>query len=254
MYVDGSITGDGTDVAYLGSNKTIIGLSGAKLEGVGFGAFGVSNLIFQNLIISNYLAVNTGIRIKEATHHVWIDHCEFFCDKIQEWGYWGKDIAVTDESDNVTISFCKFHDNHLSVLVGDGSASPTDYDRLRVTFHHNMWYNVSEREPSYYFGKGHLFNNYHLDNSGYSIGIREDATVRTDNEVFENCNRPITTKVSTSIEGFIIGSDTNAYNNCGSNNITTTPSTWTPIYDFEDYLVPTSQVVSIVLENSGAIL
>lgn len=251
VYIDGSIVGDGTDVIYLGSNKTIIGLPGSSLEGCGFGLFGVSNVIFRNLIVSKYLAVNTGIRIKESSHHVWIDHCEFFCDRIQEWGYWGKDIAITDESDCVTVSFCKLHDNHMSVLVGDGTASPTDYDRLRVTFAYNYFYNHNEREPSYYFGKGHMLNNYHLDNSGYSIGIREDGTVRTDNEVFENCNRPISTKIAESLDGYVGGVDTNLYINCGVNNITTPLSDWIPEYDYSNLLLPTSKVKEIVLSNSG---
>lgn len=254
VYIDGNIAGDGTDVIYPNNNKTIIGKPGTTLEGCGFGLFGVNNIIFRNIIASKYLAVNTGIRIKDGSHHVWIDHCEFYNDRDNGWDYWGKDIVVSDESDLVTVSFCKLHDTNLSTLVGDGTASAGDYDKLRVTFHHNMWYNVSEREPSYSFGKGHIFNNYHLDNTGYCLGIREDATVRTDREVYENCTKPIDTTIASSLPGHVGGVDTNSYINCGSNDISNPLSDWTPEYEYEEYLLPLNQVKQFVSNNAGATL
>ncbi|MCX2574308.1 pectate lyase family protein [Pedobacter sandarakinus] len=251
VYVSGTIKGAGEDPIYAKSNKSLIGRSGAVLEGLEFFIFGVNNLIFQNITFKNYV-VNAALQIKERSHHIWVDHCDFSTDRSHGWDYWGKDITITREADYVTVSWSKFHDTNLSVLISGGIAGhEADAGKLHVTMHHNFWYNVSEREPSMNYGRVHMFNNYHLNNSGYSIAARAGGIVRTDNEYFSNCAMPLVSKINTDPEGYFSGVTTNIYDKSGSNAITTAISNWVPEYSYSAYLNDAASVPSIVMNGAG---
>lgn len=252
IYVSGTIKGAGKDIVYVKSNKSIIGRSGAVIEGVNLFIYTVSNIIIQNITFKNYVE-QAAVQIKDAAHHVWVDHCDFSTDRTHGWEYWGKDICITRESDYVTVSWSKFHDTNLSVLISGGiEGHEADKGKLHVTMHHNMWYNITEREPSMNYGSVHMFNNYHLNNSGYSIGTRAGGIVRTDNEYFSNCVKPLTTKVASDPEGYFSGITTNIYDKCGANNITTVVSTWVPEYEYASFLNDAASVPAIVTANAGA--
>lgn len=251
IYVSGTIKGAGQDPIYVKSNKSVIGRSGAVLHGLQFFVFGVNNIIFQNLTFRNYVTY-AAIQIKDKSHHIWVDHCDFGTDKNRGWDYWGKDITITREADYVTVSWNKFHDTHLSVLISGGiKGHEKDAGKLHVTMHHNFWYNVSEREPSMNYGRVHMFNNYHLNNAGYSIGTRAGGIVRTDNEYFENCTVPIRTQVANDPAGFVGGLSTNIYKNSGKNIITTPESSWIPEYEYKSYLHAAADVPAIVTKGAG---
>ncbi|HEY9195267.1 MAG TPA: pectate lyase, partial [Mucilaginibacter sp.] len=180
VYVSGTISGSGLTPVYVGSNTTIIGKTGAVLSSLNLYLFTVSNIIIQNVTFRNYVT-ECGVYVKFQSNHVWIDHCDFATDRSHGWDYWGKDIGVAEGSDYVTISWNKFHDTYLSLLIGSvtSDAVAANTGKLHVTVHHNYWYNVSEREPTLVFGSIHMYNNYHLNNDGYSIGARYGGTVRT---------------------------------------------------------------------------
>ena len=251
IYVSGTIKGAGADPIYVKSNKSLIGKPGAVLQGISFFVFNVNNIIFQNLTFRNYVTY-AAIQIKDKAHHIWVDHCDFGNDKTHGWDYWGKDITITREADYVTVSWNKFHDTHLSVLISGGiEGHEADKGKLRVTLHHNMWSNISEREPSMNWGRVHMFNNYHLNNAGYSIGTRAGGIVRTDNEYFSNCRVPLSTKVADSPVGYFSGINTNIYDNCGKNNITTAESSWVPEYEYKSYLHAAKDVPTIVVNGAG---
>lgn len=256
IYVSGAIKGAGDDPMYVKSNKSIVGLSGASVEGASFMLYTVNNIIIQNLKIKNYVT-NAGIQIKEGTHHIWIDHCEFSADRDHGWEYYGKDISITRYSDYVTVSWNKFSNNNLSVLISAGinaEIASQDIGKLHVTLHHNLWNNISEREPTMNYGSVHLFNNYHLNNSGYSISARAGGNVRTDNEYFENCNKPISTNLAGDPPGYISGSETNIYVKSGKNDITTPLANWAPTYEYKSVLNAAADVPSIVTKGAGATL
>jgi len=255
VYISGAIKGAGVDPIYVKSNKSIIGLSGASVEGASFQLLGsgVSNVIIQNLKMSNYITYG-GVTISEGAHHVWIDHCEFSVDRDHGYDYYSKDVIVARGSDYVTISWNKFHDQVLSVLISSGINSKsegTDVGRLHVTLHHNFWYNISEREPTMNYGSVHMFNNYHLNNNGYSVGARAGGNVRTDNDYFSNCKMPISTDLAGDPPGYITGANTNVYVNCEANNITTPAGNWAPNYEYKAALNAAQDVPAIVTKGAG---
>lgn len=251
VYVSGTIKGSGDDAVYVKSNKSIIGKPGAVIEGVSLYIFTVSNIIIQDIRFKNYVT-DAAVMIKMQAHHIWVDHCEFSTDRNHGWDYWGKDISITREADYCTVSWCKFHDTNLSVLISGGiEGHESDKGHLHVTMHHNYWYNIGEREPSMNYGSVHMFNNYHLNNESYSIGARAGGTVRTDNEYFSNCHKPITTNLDGDPPGYISGASTNTYVNSGKNDITTGTSTWVPPYSYKSALDAAANVPSLVTKGTG---
>lgn len=251
IYVSGTIKGSNSEALYVKSDKSIIGKSGAVIEGISLYMFSVSNIIIQDITFKNYVN-DAALMIKFGTHHVWIDHCDFSTDRNKGWDYWGKDISITRESDYITVSWNKFHDTNLSVLISGGiEGHETDKGKLHVTMHHNYWYNVGEREPTMNYGSVHMFNNFHLNNTGYSVGARAGGTVRTDNEYFENCAKPLSNNLAGDPPGFFSGVNTNMYVNSGSNDIKNAISTWVPPYAYQSVLDPAANVPAIVRANAG---
>jgi len=247
IQVSGNFTSTGMiDVA---SNKTIIGLNGATLNGVGLALYRVNNIIIKNLKINKVIG-GDGITIKETSHHIWVDHCELWQDRTHGWDYYDELMEVTDRSNYVTISNNKFHDSHIALLIGSGDAQTTDIGYLKVTMYGNHFYNISERQPSTRFGYMHVFNNYFNNGSGYTVGVTMGATVRTDNNYFENQANPIYTEYNAK-PGFVSGASTNFYKNSGTNKISTAASTWVPSYEYKSILIPAADVAARVLSESG---
>ncbi|HMG09191.1 MAG TPA: hypothetical protein VK609_11810, partial [Mucilaginibacter sp.] len=84
VYISGSIKGTGYDPVYVGSNTTLIGKTGAVLQGINLYLFTISNVIIQNITFKNYVT-ECGVYIKFKSHHVWVDHCDFSTDRSHGW-------------------------------------------------------------------------------------------------------------------------------------------------------------------------
>jgi pectate lyase len=182
----------------VGSNTTILGLSGAKFvhANLMIGSFvgstinRVSNVIVRNLTFTDAAdcfpawdptdgskgnwnsAYDTASIIGGV--NVWIDHNEFSdganADTSQPT-YVGRPYQVHDgfldisrEADKVTVSYNYMHDHDKTMLIG-GSDAPTSYsdvDKLRVTLHHNTFANLGQRIPRVRFGKVDVYNNHYI--------------------------------------------------------------------------------------------
>jgi pectate lyase len=232
------------------SNKTIIGLSGSKLDGPGLKMYNVSNIIVKNMTIINSSA-SDAITIKDRTHHVWIDHCTFSTPK-----YDGL-VDITQESDYITISWSKFSNASLTSLVGGSETNTADKGKLRVTYHHNYFLNTLERSPSLSFGTGHVFNNYYEHTisypvgQGYGIAARMGAHIYTENNYFRNIKGAPIVTIGT-VLGYIGGASTNIYSSCAANKIKTSASSWRPSYSYKTQLIAASNVPTAVKAGAGA--
>ena len=145
----------------IGSNKTVIGLCGARITGH-IGVSGSVNVIVRNLTIvgnnrsdspNNCSGGADAVTISNGAHHVWFDHCD-----ISD----GSDgnLDTTSGSDFVTISYTKFWYSTMrtdpeqgasglfSNLIGLADNVPEDAGHRNVTFHHCWWaQNVNQRMP-----------------------------------------------------------------------------------------------------------
>ena len=125
------------------------------------------------------------ISVMYATH-VWIDHCEFsdgaridhnypsvWTDVIGSVNYAASDfkvqhhdglVDITKSANYVTLSNNYFHDHDKSFNIGGTDTVSTTGERpgvLNVTFHHNYFKNLKQRQARMRYGQIHMYNNYY---------------------------------------------------------------------------------------------
>ncbi|GII76668.1 hypothetical protein Sru01_16500 [Sphaerisporangium rufum] len=180
VQVSGTISCSG--MLKVGSNKTIVGASGAAIVGCGLNVNQASNVIIRNLNFRNWDddAINV-----QYSKNVWIDH------NTLSNGYDGA-VDVKRGSDYVTVSWNKVFSHNKTMLLGhdDGNGSE-DRGHLRVTYHHNWFDGTTQRHPRVRFGNPvHVFNNYYYNNSGYGVASTMEAGVLVEGNYFENVKDP----------------------------------------------------------------
>lgn len=179
---------------HITSDKTIRGI-GATSGLVGsLQLSNVSNVIIQNLSISNPFEVGEedAITLRESTN-VWIDHNNIFdaADGL---------LDIVRESDFVTVSWNEFYytseyaqdpvngntGHRFAMLIGNSPGAFEDADNLRVTLHNNYWgENVRERMPRVRFGDVHVFNEYfNTPGDNYAVRAAIGAEVLIENSYF----------------------------------------------------------------------
>ncbi|CAE6497109.1 unnamed protein product [Rhizoctonia solani] len=234
----------GAETVKVGSNTSVIGKSGAALEGVGISIGAVSNVILRNVKISKVLAEHGDAIGVAASNRVWIDHVEVFSDRTHDKDYYDGLIDITKGSYGVSVTYSYLHDHYKTSLVG-ASDSLEDTDKaLRVTYAFNKWANLGSRTPSFRFGKGHVFNNY-FTNLNDGINTRVGAELLVQNNVFESVGKPL---YSTD-NGYANASG----NDFGGKSNAALSTSWNAVgYSYS--LTATSLVKSAVDSNAGATL
>jgi pectate lyase len=180
----------GADAISVASNKTLLGVGdSAHLDGIGLTINGARNVIIRNVAISHVLAAsatdaNDAVEITGASRNVWIDHCELFSDLLNGKDYYDGLLDIKNESSFITVSSTVFHDHYKVSLVSSGDEQVAD-TVIRVTYHHNYFYNCGSRMPSIRFGRAHVFNNfYQADNFGSLVNSRMGAVVKVESNYF----------------------------------------------------------------------
>lgn len=190
VQVVGTIHGD-YNIPNVGSNKTILGIGyDAQIVGFSVKVSDVDNVIVRNLTFRGAVPQD-GLICRRATH-IWVDHCTFLdcADGL---------LDFTDQSDYVTVSWCKFYytgkvnPHRLACLIGSTDDNPTDVGKLNVTFHHNWWGTYADqRMPRGRYGKNHVFNNYYsCTGNSYCVGGSWGFKVLLENNYFDRVNNPI---------------------------------------------------------------
>ncbi|MBT8226719.1 MAG: RICIN domain-containing protein [Dactylosporangium sp.] len=193
VQVSGTISCSG--MISVGSNKTIVGASGATIAGCGLNVSESSNVIIQNLTFRDW--DDDAINLQYATN-VWVDHNTF------SNGYDGC-VDIKRASDYVTVSWNHTYDHGKTMLLGhsDDNASE-DSGHLRVTYHHNWFDGTDTRHPRVRFGDPvHVFNNYYYDNE-YGVASTEGAGVLVEGNYFENVEDPTLVGYAASDDGDLV--------------------------------------------------
>jgi pectate lyase len=129
------------------------------------------------------------ISLRES-ERVWIDHNEFrdvdTIDSTLPVHFGAKYqihdglVDITNASDRVTVSWNRFVDHDKTMLIGSSDNAPADVGRLRVTLHHNLFYNVGQRAPRVRYGQVHVYNNYYrapdpaLHSYSWGVGVQPE--------------------------------------------------------------------------------
>ncbi len=194
ILVSGTITiPSGQPISEVVINKSIIGLPGARLVNnnltqSGSGILnlknGSNNVIIRNLIFEGPGAYDVDGRdnlTSDGCTNLWVDHCEF------QDGIDGN-FDIKGNSDNVTVSWCKFtylkpaipggpggsNDHRFSNLVGSSDSDAPLDGRFSVTFQNCYWADgCKERMPRARNAELHILNCYYNTNvsSSRALGL-----------------------------------------------------------------------------------
>lgn len=252
IMVDGSLDIGGTDIA---SNKTILGVGSTSALIGSLEIKNVSNVIVQNLTISNPNDTGEGDSITvSGSTNVWIDHNDVIDapDGL---------LDIVREADFVTVSWNKFYytDNYaqnvntghrFASLIGNSDSRVEDADNLRVTMHHNHWgEHVRERMPRARYGDIHVFNSYFdAPGSNYAIRAAIGAEVLIENNHFENVDDPYEKFNPSSGPLPLVEASGNLFVNT-TGDTDAGDDVFDPAYEYT--LVAASNVKSMVLAGAG---
>jgi pectate lyase len=197
------------------TNKTIIGLPGARLRnnqitvgdsptsaansGILYIKSGSNNVIIRNLIFEGPGAYDVDGRdnLTNEGRNIWVDHCEF------QDGMDGN-FDIKGQADNTTVSWCKFTylkpaiaggsggsaDHRFTNLVGSGiDDMPSSDGRFSVTFKNCYWAEgCKARMPRARNAELHVLNCYYKTSvsgaSAVGLGAGNSGTTC----YVENCN------------------------------------------------------------------
>jgi pectate lyase len=269
--VSGKISSASASIA---SNKTIVGIgSTAEITGSTMSMTSGSNIIFRNITIHEAPKGGDIFTILGGKN-IWIDHCEIFSKKgdlngdgkIDAKGdisggdvdWYDGLIDMTESSQSITISWCVIHDSFKAMLVGKSDSDLLD---RKITFHHNHFFNLRERGPSYRGGQGHVFNNYYSDIEYSGVNSRMDATLRVEGNVFEKTGSgeadsktkitygPIGAYYSSTLGKYDLKDNT--FTDCKGNQPTESTCSYTPPYQYSKVLEPASTTKATVLAYAG---
>ena len=259
VQVLGTITTNIANGINLASDKTIIGLGTnatfmgrLKLTTNKVSSAIVSNVIIRNLFISNTNG-GDGISMQWGPRNVWVDHCTFFdCGD--------GEIDMTEESDYVTVSWCKFlyinQTSHRYVnLIGSDDLYSNDFGKLHITFHHNWWGPLCyERMPRARYGRVHVYDNYYgCSNNNYCVGVGVYCQILLENNYFDNVKNVLKGygDGTPDHEGLIHTNDGNVFANGTSQPTWPSNSTvFTRPYDYT--LDSATGLPDVVTNNAGA--
>ncbi|WP_211590478.1 cellulose binding domain-containing protein [Microbispora sp. H11081] len=235
--VSGTISCSG--MLRVGSNKTIVGASGAALVGCGLNVSNAKNVIIRNLTFRNW--DDDAINVQYSTN-VWIDH------NTLSNGYDGA-IDVKRASDYVTVSWNRVFSHDKTMLLGHSDDNGAeDRGHLRVTYHHNWFDGTVQRNPRVRFGNPvHVFNNYYNNNRGYGVASTQEAGVLVEGNYFENVGDPYHRGEGSSPPGNLVARDNYKV---GSGGGDTGGSVASIPYSYA--LDTPSSVKSIVIGGAGA--
>lgn len=259
LYIDGKISASSTEVVTIkhGANVSVYGIGNSgELENIGLNIWDYENVIVRNLKIHEVLYPNDALTI-DACNHVWIDHCELYSKVGDGVGYDTYDglLDIKRGSKYVTVSWCYLHDHMKCSLIGhtDNTSSQDVDSQMRITYHHNYFYNTDGRNPSIRYGAIHMFNNYFDVIGDYGLAARDGA-----HALVENCHyNDVLLSMSTDKfpvdglpNGYICQSGNLFTGSTGSPVISQTGCDWWNIpYNYS--LDPVSSVASSVPSNVG---
>ena len=176
-------------------------------------------------------------------------------------------LDITNASDLVTVSWNRFVNHDKLMLIGSSDSATADRNKLRVTLHHNLFWNIGQRAPRVRFGQVHVYNNLYRigneENYQYSWGVGIESQTYAENNFFRTDEGITPDRFITRLNGtaiFETGTLVNgkshrhlvdvvdAYNAVNDPDLLDTVS-WAPTLFLE--LDPTKKVPEIVEEGAG---
>nr|GAT56892.1 predicted protein [Mycena chlorophos] len=262
VQISGIIVGDG-EVVDVGNYTTVVGIgSNSGLTGSGFRVKKSKNVILRNLQLSLSPAPTDLIELQTSTN-IWVDvsasrprqaicsnslkHNTFTSDLTHDKDYYDGQLDMNHGTDFVTVSWNIFQQHYKCSLVG-GSDNTGDEDsgHLRVTYHHNHFYEINSRTPSLRFGTGHIYNSHFENVLTSGMDSRDGAQMLIESNQFTNVYDPIETVLNGgyAIQQNNIFTNSTIIGAVAAGNLTSLPYSYV--------LDPVANIPAIVLAGAGA--
>ena len=260
ILVSGTITiPAGQSISEVVTNKTIIGLPNARLVNntqtqSGSGILnlknGSNNVIIRNLIFEGPGAYDVDGRdnlTADGCINLWVDHCEF------QDGVDGN-FDIKGNSDDVTVSWCKFtylkpavpggpggsNDHRFSNLVGSSDSQAPADGHYSVTFQNCYWAEgCKERMPRARNAELHILNCYYNTDVSSSRALGLSGGVNTLSCYVENSDFANIGTVYQSYGGTV----SLEFDNC-INGVSNIGSVSQPTYSYS--VIPVSDVATYI--------
>ncbi|AGL17235.1 pectate lyase [Actinoplanes sp. N902-109] len=198
----------------VGSNTTLIGVNGGRIDHGSVTLTNVSNVIVRNLELTdaadcfpawdptdgttgNWNSLYDLVSLSGATN-VWIDHNTLSDGNNHDSDqplHFDRPYQVHDGasdiirgSDLVTVSWNNYYDHDKTMLIGSTDTPGVDVGKLRVTVHHNKFGNVLQRAPRVRFGQVDVFDNLYVATDAdysYSLGVGVESSICAQNNFFQ---------------------------------------------------------------------
>jgi len=179
------------------SNISLIGTNeGALFDQIGIHLREASNIIIRNVHVSNVKKSGSptsnggdAIGLEKDVHNIWIDHNELEASGGEKDGY-DSLIDIKNNTKYVTVSYNYLHHSGRGGLI---NSSDSNIGSTYVTFHHNLYEDVDSRMPLLRAGTAHAYNNYYHHVSKSAMNPRLGASIKAENNYFEDVQNPIGT-------------------------------------------------------------
>jgi pectate lyase len=162
-----TIDGRGRAVTLHDGGLVIKGQSHVVVENLAFDGSGLDPVAFPS---------TDAISVLAGSHDIWIDHCSFsqYPDGL---------VDVTQASTDVTVSWSRFQNQVLVMLLGAGVEDTGD-TVIRVTLHHNWFDQTYYYHPRLRFGKAHTFDNFYDRWGSAGIATAMGGEIASENNIF----------------------------------------------------------------------
>lgn len=244
ILINGVIDLDG--MVPLRSDKTVVGLPGARLINGGFEIYKRQNIIIRNVFFQG--APDDTLKINQNTHHVWVDHCSFSDGDVYPDGKEHDGLFdITRQTSHITISYSHFKNHSKTMLIGHSDGASTDTGYLKTSIHHN-WFQTDQRHPRVRFGEVHVYNNFYDGNKLYGIASTMEADVVVEGNYFRNVPYPAYVGYAESAPGDLVQRN-NMLENSGT--IPTRGSAFDPASHYSYTIENPAGIPPKVMANAG---
>ena len=268
ILVSGTIDCSAGQISEVVIDKTILGLPGAKLVNLtltqsGSGILnlknGSNNVIIRNLIFEGPGAYDIDGRdnlTADGCTNLWVDHCEF------QDGIDGN-FDIKNNSDNITVSWCKFtylkppipngsggsNDHRFTNLVGSSSSNAPADGHFSVTYQNCYWADgCKARMPRARNAELHILNCYYNTTVSSSVALGLGGGTNNLTCYVENSDFDSVTTVYQNYGGDG-GTVSLVFENC-INSVSNIGSVTAPIYSYS--VIPVEDVASTITDSCGA--
>lgn len=199
----------------IGSNITIVGEDGARIEGAHLYVNRASQVILRNFessdaydcfpewdptdgALGNWNALYDNVSVMNDTTNVWVDHLTLN-DGIHPPSSLPTELGrkfevhdglldITHSASYVTVSNSVLESHDKTSLVGSSDNRPQDEGRLKVTWRTNLFHNLGQRVPRVRYGDVDVYNNlYSYDDTylfQYALGVGVNSSVIAEHNAF----------------------------------------------------------------------